>query len=114
MLEVCWGCVCIFWLLNIRKIKNSRRGYFSTVSLEEYTNAIKSHITYLEKFGKQKKFTTRKVDTIVSNHFTTLDLRLVRHKNYENFHPDGTLLKDLNLILSCKDNVVFDYDIIGH
>ena len=98
---------------HLRKIKNSRRGYFSTVSLEEYTNAIKSHITYLEKFGKQKKFTTRKVDTIVSNHFTTLDLRLVRHKNYENFHPDGTLLKDLNLILSCKDNVVFDYDIIG-
>jgi len=98
---------------HLRKIKNNRRGYFSTVSLEEYTNAIKSHITYLEKFGKQKKFTVRKVDTIVSNHFTTLDLRLVRHKNYENFHPDGTLLKDLNLILSCKDSVVFDYDIIG-
>jgi len=97
---------------HLRKIKKNRRAYFSTVSLEEYTCAIKTHITYLEKFGKQKKFSPRKIDTIISNHFTTLDLRLVRHKNYENFHPDGTLLKDLNLILSCKDNIIFNYDLI--
>ena len=96
----------------LRKIKKNRRAYFSKVSLEEYTTTVRSNIKQLEYFGKSKKFSSRKVDTIISNHFTTLDLRLVRYKNYENFHPDGTLLKDLNLILSCKDLESFSYDVI--
>ena len=98
----------------LRKIKKARRAYFSKASLEEYEKMVRCNIKHLEAFGKIKKFKPRKVDSIISNHFTTLDLRLVRHKNYENFHPDGTLLKDLNLILSCKDMEVFSYDVIGN
>ena len=96
----------------LRKIKKNRRAYFSKVSLEEYTTTVRCNIKQVESFGKFRKFSGRKVDSIISNHFTTLDLRLVRHKNYENFHPDGTLLKDLNLILSCKDMEIFSYDVI--
>ena len=37
----------------------------------------------------------------MKQHFTALDLRLMGYKGHEQLAPDGSLLKELSLVLSC-------------
>ena len=56
----------------------------------------------------------KKSRKIILNHFTPIDLRLMRYDGYENLSPDGSMLQELEFILSGMDKPAnFNMDIVN-
>jgi hypothetical protein len=98
----------------LKKIKKQRRAIFKKGDINAYKYLIKMNLEKLTDVLTTKKISNKKQRKIINNHFTALDLRLMRYEGYEKLSPDGSLLKELDLVLSCyKKPKLFSYDIIS-
>ena len=85
----------------LKTAKRLRRIIFKNGDLDFYTLTVESNIQKLVEILEDKKFTGKKIRKIMRQHFTALDLRLVRYDEHEQLAADGSLLKELSLVLSC-------------
>jgi len=86
----------------LREIKRERRSLFKTGDIIEYKNHLEQHLKLLTENLTAKKIANKKQKKIVKNHFTAIDLRLLRYPGYEKLSPDGSLLQELDMVLSYK------------
>ena len=63
---------------------------------------LEQHLNFLLENLTVKKITVKKQQKITKGHFTVIDLRLLRHSGYEKLSPDGSLLQELDMVLSYK------------
>jgi len=86
----------------LREIKRERRSLFKTGDIIEYKNHLEQHLKLLTENLTAKKIVVKKQQKIAKGHFTAIDLRLLRYPGYEKLSPDGSLLQELDMVLSYK------------
>ena len=86
----------------LREIKRERRSLFKTGDLIVYKGHLEQHLNFLLENLTAKKIAVKKQQKIAKGHFTAIDLRLLRYSGYEKLSPDGSLLQELDMVLSYK------------
>ena len=98
----------------LREIKQKRRSRFKHGDLGEYKKLLRSNLSCLKKVLDDKNVTNKKVSKIIKTHFTSFDLRILRYDGYINLEPDGSILRELDLVLSYKKQPdCFSFDCIN-
>ena len=75
---------------------------FKTGDLIVYKGHLEQHLNFLLENLTAKKIAVKKQQKIAKGHFTAIDLRLLRYSGYEKLSPDGSLLQELDMVLSYK------------
>lgn len=98
----------------LREIKQKRRTRFKNGDLIDYKNLLRNNLETLKSVLTIKKLPNKKINKIIKTHFTSFDLRLLRYDGYINLEPDGSILRELDLVLTCKEkSKCFSFDIIN-
>jgi len=102
------------YMRHLKKIKLERRAIFKKGNINEYKTLLNKNLECLVNVLTKKEIDKKKQRKIILNHFTAIDLRLLRYQGYENLSPDGSMLKELDLVLyECEKPVYFNMDIIN-
>lgn len=87
----------------LREIKQKRRTRFKNDNLVDYKTLLRNNLEKLKKVLKSKNLSDKKINKIIKTHFTSFDLRLLRYEGYINLEPDGSILRELDLVLTYKN-----------
>lgn len=97
---------------HLKKIKRERRVIFEKGDIVDYKTLLSKNLVCLLDVLTKKEMDEKKQRKIILDHFTPIDLRLLRYDGYENLSPDGSMLQELEFILSGRDKPVnFSMDI---
>ena len=98
----------------LREIKKQRRTRFKSGNLVAYKTLLRTNLEQLYNALVHKKLPEKKIKKIIRSHFTSFDLRLLRYEGYINLEPDGSILRELDLVLTYKDrSKCFSFDLIN-
>jgi len=99
---------------HLKKIKRERRVIFEKGDIVNYKILLSKNLVCLLDVLNKKEMSEKKSRKIILNHFTPIDLRLMRYDGYENLSPDGSMLQELEFILSGRDKPAnFNMDIVN-
>lgn len=88
---------------QISKLKRLRRVIFKKGDMEQYKKTLVICLSEFTIALEKKKVATRKIQRLIKTHFTPLDLRMLDYEGYEAISMDGSSLKELSLVLSCRE-----------
>jgi hypothetical protein len=96
---------------NLDTIKKYRLSKFGSITLENYKDLLLNHIKILEEIFNEKKYTDKKIKTIILKSISSLESRLIFYdKYYTTYIEIDEIDKFKNLILkkNNKNTEVFD------
>jgi len=90
---------------ELRELKSLRRCIIKNGDLDFYKEILTFNLKSLKQLLNFKKFKIEKINKIILQHFTVLDLRLLLHEDSDGLIPDGSLLNEINQVLMYRDKL---------
>ena len=76
------------YLKTLTDLQRTRSSLLGLIGLEEYKNICNEHVKTLTGIFTEKGFSDKKIDSQATKGLTSLEMRLIKHPNYFNFHLD--------------------------
>ena len=84
---------------GLEELKQARRRLFATMSVSEYKELVSVHVREIETILREKKYTDKKISTIVSKGLSPIESRITGYGNYTNAHLDVDTIEHFSSIL---------------
>ena len=90
-------------------IKNKRKILLEHYSLEKYIQTIQDHINKVQNILENKKYSDKKIQTIILKSLLTIESRIVVYFNYVNTFIDMEDIENFKKLLENTINNVFEF-----
>ena len=81
------------------EIKQNRINMFGKLDLSDYKKLVLEHVEIIEEIFKEKKYTVKKITTIISKGLSALENRLISYGDYTNTHIEIDEIMKIGVVL---------------
>ena len=92
------------YIKNLDTIKKYRLSKFGSITLENYKDLLLNHIKILEGIFTEKKYTEKKIKTIILKSLSSLESRLIFYDKYYTTYIEIDEIDKLKILLLKKNN----------
>jgi len=90
-------------------LKQNRQKMFGRLNLYDYTNLILEHVKIIEEIFQEKKYTPKKITTIISKGLSALENRLISYGDYTNTHIEIDEITKIGVVLDVYSKTEKEY-----